>query len=79
MSDEFHGDETLLTSHETPSFSLLVILAKVMVFNVIKLFMKLPLRLALDLIWVNLDEIYYSNLQSKIRRTKYDLIRKLII
>ena len=42
MSDEFHGDETLLTSHETPSFSLLAMSAKVMIFNV----MKLPLRLA---------------------------------
>ena len=47
MSDEFHGDETLLTSHETPPFSLLTMSAKLMVFNVMKLSMKLPLRLAL--------------------------------
>ena len=47
MTDEFHGDETLLTSHETPSFSLLAMLAKLMIFNVMKLSMKPPLRLAL--------------------------------
>ena len=46
--DGFHGDKTLLTSHETTSFSLLAMSAKVMVFNVIKPSMKLPLRLALD-------------------------------
>ena len=45
MSDVFHGDETLLTSHETPSFSLFAMSAKVMIFNVMKPFMKLPLRL----------------------------------
>ena len=33
MPDEFHGDETLLTSHETSSFSLLVMLVKLMIFN----------------------------------------------
>ena len=47
MSDEFHGDETFLTSHETPSFSLLAMSAKLMVFNAIKLSMKSPLRLTL--------------------------------
>ena len=46
MPDEFYGDETLLTSHKTPSFSSFAMSAKVMVFNVIKLCMKLPLRLA---------------------------------
>ena len=46
MPDEFHGDETLLTSHETLAFSLLAMSAKVMVFNVMKPFMKLPLRLS---------------------------------
>ena len=40
-----HGDETLLISQETPSFSLLAMLAKLMILNVIKLSMKLPLRL----------------------------------
>ena len=48
MSNEFHGIETLLTSHETPSFSLLAMLAKLMIFNAIKLSMKLSLRLALQ-------------------------------
>ena len=43
VPDEFHGDETLLTSHETPCFSLLATSAKLMTFNV----MKPPLRLAL--------------------------------
>jgi len=47
VPDEFHGDEILLTSHETPSFSLLATSAKLMIFNVMKLSMKLPLRLAL--------------------------------
>jgi len=47
MPDEFHGDETLLISHETLAFSLLVMPAKIMIFNIIKLSMKLPLRLAL--------------------------------
>ena len=47
MPDVFYGDETLLTSHETPSFSLLAMSAKVNVFNVIKPCMKLPLRLVL--------------------------------
>jgi len=49
VPDEFHGDETLLTFHETLSFSLFVMLAKVIVFNVTKSSMKLPLRLALVL------------------------------
>ena len=47
MTDEFNGDETLLTFHETPSLSLLAISAKLMIFNVMKLSMKLPLKLAL--------------------------------
>ena len=44
VPDEFHGDETLLTSHETPFFSLLAMSAKLMIFNT----MKLSLRLALQ-------------------------------
>ena len=47
MLDGFHGDETLLTSHEIPSFSLLVMSANLMIFNVKKPSMKPPLRLAL--------------------------------
>ena len=47
MTDGFHGDETLLTSHETLAFSLLVMSAKVMVFNIMKPSMKLALILAL--------------------------------
>ena len=46
MPDEFHGDEILLTSHETLAFSL-IMSAKVMVFNIMKPSMKLALRLAL--------------------------------
>jgi len=46
VPDGFHGDETLLTSHETPSFSLLAMSAKVVVFNVMKLSIKLSLKLA---------------------------------
>ena len=50
MPDEFHGDKTLLTSYETPIFSLLATSSvKLMIFNVIKFFMKPPLRLALVL------------------------------
>ena len=37
MPDEFYGDETFLTSHETSSFSLLTMSAKVTVLNVMKL------------------------------------------
>ena len=37
---EFYGDETLLISHETPSFSLLAMSAKLMVFNAMKFYMK---------------------------------------
>ena len=44
--DGFHGDEILLTSHETLSFSLLAMSAKLMIFNATKLSMKLLLRLA---------------------------------
>ena len=43
----FHGDETLLTFYETPSFFFLIISAKLMIFNAMKLIMKLPLKLAL--------------------------------
>ena len=48
MPDEFHGDKTLLTFYETSSFSLLATSAKLMIFSVIKLSMKLSLRLALE-------------------------------
>jgi len=41
MSDEFYGDEILFTSHETPSFSLLVMSTKLMIFNIMEYFMKL--------------------------------------
>ena len=47
MLDEFHNDETLLTSHETLVFSLLAMSAKVIVFNVMKPSIKLTLRLVL--------------------------------
>jgi hypothetical protein len=47
VPDEFHGDETLLTSHETPTFPLLATPANLMIFNVMKLFIKPPLKLAL--------------------------------
>jgi len=46
VPNECHGDETLLTSHETLSFSLLAMSVKLMLFNTMKLSMKLPLRLA---------------------------------
>ena len=47
MSDEFHGDETLLTSHEILSFSLLILLVYVIKFNVHDTLMTLSLRLVL--------------------------------
>ena len=47
MPDEFHDDETLLTSYETLFFSLLATSAKVVIFNVMKLSIKFSLRLAL--------------------------------
>ena len=40
MPDEFHGDETLLTSHETHSFPLFVMSAELMIFNAMKLSME---------------------------------------
>jgi len=43
----FYGDETLLTSHETPAFSLLVMSTKFMIFNTMDFLMKFLLRLAL--------------------------------
>ena len=43
MPDEFYGDETLLISHETLSLSLLAILIKIIIFNIIKLSVKFPL------------------------------------
>ena len=46
MPDEFHSDETLLILHETPYFSLLVMSAKMMIFNSIKLSMK-PIEIGL--------------------------------
>jgi len=47
VADEFHGDEIFLISHETIFSSLLTMSAKLMIFNVIKFFMKLPLRTTL--------------------------------
>ena len=40
MPDEFYGDETLLTSYEILLFFLLVMLAKLMIFNVMKLLLR---------------------------------------
>ena len=34
MSHEFHGDETLITSHETLVFSFLAVSTKMIVFNI---------------------------------------------
>ena len=45
MSNKFYGDETLLTSHKILSFSSLAMSAKLIVFNVIKPSIKLPLKL----------------------------------
>jgi len=42
VPNEFYDDKTLFTSHETPFFSLLDMSVKIKIFNVIKLFMKLP-------------------------------------
>ena len=41
MPDVFQGNEILLTSHETLSFSLLTMLVKLMIFNAINSSMKL--------------------------------------
>ena len=56
MPDEFYGDETLITYHETPAFYLLAMSAKLMIFNAMKPSMKLPLRLALVVFCENLLE-----------------------
>ena len=47
VPDEFHDDETLLTFHKTLLFSLLTMSTKLIIFNVMKPFMKFTLRLAL--------------------------------
>jgi len=47
VTDEFHGDETLLIFYGTQSFSLHAMPAKLMIFNAMKSSMKLPLRLVL--------------------------------
>ena len=44
---EGHGDDTPLTSHDTPLFSLLILLVHVSKFNVHDTLMTLLLRLAL--------------------------------
>jgi len=42
MPDEFYGDETLLfTSHETSLLSLFAMSAQLMIFDVMKFFIKL--------------------------------------
>ena len=43
---ECHGDDTPLTFHDTPLFSLLILLVHVSKFNVHDTLMTLPLRLA---------------------------------
>ena len=47
MPDEFHGDKTLLTSHETLSFFLLSMSAKLMILYTMKPSIKPLLRLTL--------------------------------
>jgi len=47
MIDEFYGNKTLFTSHKIPYFSLLATSANFMILNIMKLFIKLPLRLVL--------------------------------
>ena len=56
MPNEFYGNETLLISHETPAFSLLTMSAKLMIFNIMKSFIKLSLKLALSYRGVCTDE-----------------------
>ena len=46
MPDEFYGVETLLTSHKILAFSLFDILVKIIIFNVMKFFIKLQSRLS---------------------------------
>ena len=46
MPDEFCGDETLLTFHKILVFSLIIMSAKMMIFNSIKLSMK-PIEIGL--------------------------------
>jgi len=58
VPDVFHGDETLLTSDETPSFSLLVISPKLMIFNAMKFFMKALLRLTLSITCLSSQYIF---------------------
>ena len=47
---EYHGDDTPLTFHDTPIFSLLILLVHVIKFNVHDTLITLPLKLALQLL-----------------------------
>ena len=60
VSDEFYGDKILLTSYETSSFSLLTMSAKVIVFNIMKLSIKFPLRLTLGQFQWRFHEKFYN-------------------
>ena len=51
MLDEFYSDEILLMFYEISSLSLLVILAKLLVLNIMKLIMKPPLKI----IWETME------------------------
>ena len=51
MLDEFYSDEILLLFYEISSLSLLVILAKLLVLNIMKLIMKPPLKI----IWETME------------------------
>jgi hypothetical protein len=44
VPDEFHGDETLLTSYEISSFSLLDMSARLMIFIIMKHSIKPPIE-----------------------------------
>ena len=48
MLDEFYGDETLITSHKTSSFSLLTMLAKLKIFKAMKFSINPPSETSLS-------------------------------
>ena len=65
MTDRFYGDETLLIFYETSSFSLFIILAKSIIFNIMKFYMETPIETDLmsgrshiqEQPWINIIEL----------------------
>ena len=58
MSDEFYDDEILLTSYEILFFSFLIMSAKFIIFNIMKLFMKFLFAMSAKFIIFNIMKLF---------------------